>query len=276
MDSNTRVYIEEEQEILREAFRVVLPVVDPSVEPVKVTGARYLADGRTDELVRILNVLSPDVVLLGVKTLENSAVEALRTIRDAFPYIGFVVLCAYYSQDTSKHLKSFLKQNSRRGAYLYKHSLDSVAEFSRVIHAVAEGRLIIDPDLFKSLMVETNIQNSVLKALTAREMEIINWMAKGYKNAAIAEVLSLEVKTVENHINNIFSKLSEYIPNARHARVAAVISYLKATGCMTTDMAVVDRDTNALEEDTIAKPALDALKLSPIDGVFQQSTMRFS
>jgi DNA-binding NarL/FixJ family response regulator len=270
------VYIEEEQEILREAFRVVLPVVDPSVEPVKVTGARYLADGRTDELVGILNVLSPDVVLLGVKTLENSAVEALRTIRNAFPHIGFVVLCAYYSQDTSKHLKSFLKQNSRRGAYLYKHSVDSVAEFSRVIHAVAEGRLIIDPDLFQSLMVENNIQNSVLKALTARELEIINWMAKGYKNAAIAEVLSLEVKTVENHINNIFSKLSEYIPNARHARVAAVISYLKATGSMTTDLSVVDWDIDTSEEDTTAKPALDALKLEPVDGVFQQSTMRFS
>ena len=135
-----------------------------------------------------------------------------------------------------KYLKVFLKKNSRRGAYLYKHSVDSVAEFSRVIHAVAEGRLIIDPQVFEGLMVENNIQNSVLKALTARELEILNWMAKGYKNAAIAEVLSLELKTVENHINNIFSKLTEYIPNARHARVASVISYLKATGSITGDI----------------------------------------
>lgn len=244
--SKVRLYIEEEQEILREAFKVVLPVVDPDVEPVKITGAGNLADGRTDELVETLNVLSPDVVLLGVKTLETSAVESLRKIRDAFPHIGVIVLCAYYSHDALKYLKVFLKKNSRRGAYLYKHSVDSVAEFSRVIHAVAEGRLIIDPQVFEGLMVENNIQNSVLKALTARELEILNWMAKGYKNAAIAEVLSLELKTVENHINNIFSKLTEYIPNARHARVASVISYLKATGSITgeigSEMAYAEED----------------------------------
>jgi hypothetical protein len=67
-------------------------------------------------------------------------------------------------------------------------------------------------------------------------------MARGYRNASIAEVLSLESKTVENHINNIFSKLSEYIPNARDARVAAVLSYLRATGAVTADMASAASD----------------------------------
>ena len=234
--SKIRVYIEEEQEILREAFKVVLPVVDPDIEPVSISGAGPIAGGNLEQLTHKLNVLSPDVVLLGVKTLETPAIASLRLIRDKFPSIGTVVLCAYYSHDALKYLKSYLKKNSRRGAYLYKHSVDSVAEFSRVIHAVAEGRLIIDPQVFEGLMVENNIQNSVLKTLTSRELEILNWMAKGYKNSAIAEVLSLELKTVENHINNIFSKLSEYIPNARHARVAAVISYLKATGAITGEI----------------------------------------
>jgi len=234
--SKIRLYIEEEQEILREAFKVVLPVVDPDIEPVRISGAGNLAGGHTDDLIETLNVLSPDVILLGVKTLETPAVESLRKIRDNFPKVGVIVLCAYYNHDALKYLKAFLKRNSRRGAYLYKHSVDSVAEFSRVIHAVAEGRLIIDPQVFEGLMVENNIQNSVLKTLTARELEILNWMAKGYKNSAIAEVLSLELKTVENHINNIFSKLSDHIPSARHARVASVISYLKATGSVTGDM----------------------------------------
>jgi DNA-binding NarL/FixJ family response regulator len=234
--SKIGVYIEEEQEILREAFKVVLPVVDPEIEPVKITSTGIIADGRVDELADTLNVLSPDVVLLGTKTLEMPSVQSLQLIRESYPKIGVIVLCAYYSPEAIKYLKRFLKKNSQRGAYLYKHSVDSVAEFSRVIHAVAEGRLIIDPQVFQGLMVENNIQNSVLKNLTARELEILNWMAKGYKNSAIAEVLSLELKTVENHINNIFSKLSEYIPNARHARVAAVISYLKATGAVTGDI----------------------------------------
>jgi DNA-binding NarL/FixJ family response regulator len=235
--SKIRVYVEEEQEILREAFKVVLPVVDPQIEPVKIAGAGNIMQGRVNELSDSLTILSPDVVILGAKTLDTPALEALKLIRDRFPKIGVIVLCAYYNHEALKYLKGFLKKSSRKGAYLYKHSVDSVAEFSRVIRAVAEGRLIIDPQVFEGLMVENNIQDSVLKSLTGRELEILNWMAKGYKNSAIAEVLSLELKTVENHINNIFSKLSEYIPNARHARVAAVIAYLKATGAVTGDAA---------------------------------------
>ena len=119
-----------------------------------------------------------------------------------------------------------------------------MAEFSRVIHAVAEGRLIIDPQVFQGLMVENNLQTSVLKSLSPRELEIMGWMAKGYKNTAIAEVLSLEIKTVENHINNIFSKLTEFIPDARHQRVAAVISYLKATGSLTAELGTETETAN--------------------------------
>lgn len=263
MDRKIRLYIEEEQEILREAFKAVLPVVDPNIEPVRVSAAGVVAEGRTQEMAKIFDVLSPNVVLLGLKSLEDSAIESLGLIRKHYPATGFVVLCSYYNEDNIKHLKRFLKTSSQKGAYLFKHSVDSVAEFSRVIHAVAEGRLIIDPSLFQGLMVENNIQSSVLKSLTQRELEILGWMAKGYRNASIAEVLSLEPKTVENHINNIFSKLSEYIPNARHARVAAVISYLKATGSMTMDMGAVDWDADASEEDMGLMPGLNSVDLEP-------------
>lgn len=242
--SKIRLYIEEEQEILREAFKVVLPVVDPDIEPVKVSGAGVIAQGRTEELAEVFNVLSPNVVLLGVKTLSTPAVEALRMIRERYASTGIIVLCAYYSHDAIRYLKGFLKTNSHRGAYLFKHSVDSVAEFSRVIHAVAEGRLIIDPQVFQGLMVENNLQTSVLKSLTPRELEIMGWMARGYKNTAIAEVLSLEIKTVENHINNIFSKLTEFIPDARHQRVAAVISYLKATGSLAAELGTETETAN--------------------------------
>ena len=237
MGRKLRLYVEEEQEILREAFRVVLPVVDSDIEPVKVSGAGFVVRGHTEELPAVFDVLSPDVLLLGMRVLNDPVAGMLTTIRERYPATGLVVLCSYYDTASIKRLKGFLKRNSQKGAYLYKHSVDSVAEFARVIHAVAEGRLIIDPQLFQGLMVENNIQNSVLKSLTPRELEILGWMARGYRNASIAEVLSLEPKTVENHINNIFSKLSEYIPNARDARVAAVLSYLRATGAITADMA---------------------------------------
>jgi DNA-binding NarL/FixJ family response regulator len=276
MDRKIRLYIEEEQEILREAFKAVLPVVDPDIEPVRVSAAGVIAEGRTQEMANIFDVLTPNVVLLGLRSLEDSAIASLGLIRKHYPATGFVVLCAYYNEDNVKQLKQFLKTSSQKGAYLFKHSVDSVAEFSRVIHAVAEGRLIIDPSLFQGLMVENNLQSSVLKSLTQRELEILSWMAKGYRNASIAEVLSLEPKTVENHINNIFSKLSEYIPNARHARVAAVISYLKATGSMTMDMGMVDWDTDASEEDTSLVSGLDSVGLEPMDSMSRARVLRLS
>ncbi len=58
----------------------------------------------------------------------------------------------------------------------------------------------------------------------------LSWMAKGYRNETIAEVLGLEPKTVERHINNIYSKLNSGPANSKHARVHAVKLYLRATG----------------------------------------------
>ena len=80
---------------------------------------------------------------------------------------------------------------------------------------------------------------------------------------------------MENHSNNIFSKLSEYISNARHTRVAAVISYLKATGSMTADTGVVDWDTDASEEDVSLASGLDLVSLEPMGSMSRARGWQF-
>ena len=67
-----------------------------------------------------------------------------------------------------------------------------------------------------------------LDQLSPREFEVLQWMARAYRNDEIAEVLGLEARTVERHINRIFSKLPEDAAS-RHPRVYATLEYLNAS-----------------------------------------------
>ena len=82
-------------------------------------------------------------------------------------------------------------------------------------------------------------RNSALSDLSPRELEVLGWIAKGYRNDAIADVLSRDVKTVERHINNLYGKLksnqledAEDEADSKHPRVRAALSYLRATGML--------------------------------------------
>ena len=66
--------------------------------------------------------------------------------------------------------------------------------------------------------------------MTRREIEVMALMAKACTNGTIASILFIQPRTVEHHINSIFSKLHIAPENGQHARVQAVLSYLKATG----------------------------------------------
>ena len=116
-----------------------------------------------------------------------------------------------------------------------KYSVDSASQLVQIIHAVAEGRVTIDSAIMGDLVAEPS--DSILRELTPRELEILGWMAKGYKNSTIAEVLFLELKTVERHINSIYSKLNAMHDDSQQARVYAILLYLKATGQLVTDPA---------------------------------------
>ena len=78
--------------------------------------------------------------------------------------------------------------------------------------------------------------NGVVQELSPDEMNLLGWLAKGYRNDTIAGLLSRHVKTVEGHINNIYSKLQNYKPDnpdaTMHPWVRAALMYLKAVGLL--------------------------------------------
>ena len=224
-----RLYIMEEQEILREAyktffsFEACIEVVglSDSLEPENLDGA--------------LAALKPDVLLIGTKVLQASFIDKLELSRDKLPRVGIVLLSALYDVKGIKRLRVFAKKSGNGCAYLFKHSLDTIQQLTQVIQAVSQGRVILDPVVMEGLIESGESKAATfLKELSPRELEVLNWMSKGFKNHAIAEILCLELKTIERHINSIYSKLSPFA-EAKHPRVNAITLYLKATGQLPND-----------------------------------------
>ena len=225
---HVRLYLAEEQQILREAYQsFFLP--HPGLEVVGISG-----DTSADALVTAVSTLKPDVLLMGIKVLQPSTVEKLEAVRESSPKVSIVLLSASYDVKGIKALRQFSRGTSAGCAYLLKHTIDTVEQLTQVIHAVAQGRIIVDPLVMEGLIATTDSTASYLKDLSPREQEVLSWMAKGYRNNTIAEVLCLEPKTIERHINNIYSKIGTG-SESQHPRVHAITLYFRAMGLLPAD-----------------------------------------
>ena len=212
--------IVDDQEVIREAFGMLL-ASDPTVNLV---GA--LSDGET--AIKMVPVLDPDVVVMDVKMPGLNGISAAEKIRESHPEVGIILLSAY---DDSEYIREFLKDDPRGKSYLLQHTLGTMDELIRTVHDVATGRTVLDPIMVEKLTSQRGLsENSPLKSLTRREMEVLSLMAKACTNATIASILYIQPRTVEHHINSIFSKLGIASENGQHARVQTVLEYLKATG----------------------------------------------
>ena len=118
-------------------------------------------------------------------------------------------------------------------------------QLTQVIFSVVEGRIIIDPLVMEELIKIGEGRRDFPRDLSSKELEVLSWMAKAYRNDTVAKVLSRDVKTVERHINNIYSKLLSDRNNSenegsKHPRMQAALTYLKATGMLANDQFAED------------------------------------
>lgn len=223
-----RLYIAEEQQLLREAYQTFF-IARPDMDVVGVTG-----DTSGDSLSKAAVTKKPDVMLLGIKILQPATVEKLEMIRESNRDVAIVLLSAYYDVKGITALRMFSRGAGTGCAYLMKHTIDTVQQLTQVVRSVAEGRVILDPTVMDGLIATGDAKATFLKDLTTRELEVLGWMAKGYRNATIAEVIFVDPKTVERHINNIYSKLGN-CPESMHPRVHAIMLYMRATGQLPTE-----------------------------------------
>ena len=221
-----KLYIVEEQEIYREMYNYILPS-HSNIEILRVSG-----NGEAGAMERAVSELIPDVLLLSVKKLDTEIIEELERIRNEHPRMGIVILIIFYSSQDVELLRRLALCGESGMALFLKQSLDKVQQLCQFILAVNQGQVILDPPL-ATFMFAGKPECPFLKQLTTRELEILSLLSQGYTNSAIAGTLFIDIKTVEHHLNSMYSKLKadpDY--NTKHLRVSAARLYLETMGGM--------------------------------------------
>lgn len=221
-----RLYIVEEQEIYREMYQYVLPA-RANIEILRIS-----ASSEKGTISRAVAEVSPNVLLLSVRKLDVNIIEELEKIRTINPKMGIVILIIFYSSQDIELLRRLALCGESGMALFLKQSLDKVEQLCRTIIAVSQGQVILDPPL-ATFMFAGKPECPFLKQLTTRELEILSLLSQGYTNSAIAETLFIDIKTVEHHLNSMYSKLKtdpDY--NSKHLRVSAARLYLESMGTL--------------------------------------------
>jgi DNA-binding NarL/FixJ family response regulator len=109
--------------------------------------------------------------------------------------------------------------------YLLKDRVLELDTFLEAVRKVAAGGSVVDPLVVRSLVTRRDPARP-LAELTTRETEVLELMAAGSSNAAIASQLFVSTRTVESHVNSVFLKLDLQPAEDENRRVRAVITYL--------------------------------------------------
>ena len=180
-----------------------------------------------DELMVAVEQHRPHVVITDIRmppTQTDEGIRAANAIRASHPDTGVVVLSQYV--EPAYALKLF-EQGSEGRAYLLKERVADLEELAAAIRRVAQGGSVVDPKVMDALIQSNSGEGAtILDRLTDREREVMAEMAKGGSNTAIGEALFISARSVEKHINTIFTKLDLIPTDDVNRRVRAVLIYL--------------------------------------------------
>lgn len=156
------------------------------------------------EAVAQAEALQPDVVLMDIQMPDLNGIEATRRIVRTSPHIGVIMLTMFEDNDSV-----FAAMRAGARGYVLKGA--DQEEMVRTIQAVARGEAHFGAAIAHRLMAffaqPHNLPPDVFPDLTGRERELLDLVAQGLNNDAIARRLTISGKTVRNHISNIFAKL---------------------------------------------------------------------
>jgi DNA-binding NarL/FixJ family response regulator len=214
-----RVVVGEDSVVIREGIQRMLERSDD------IDIVATCADAAT--LRAAIAQQQPDVVLTDIRmppTGTDEGIQIAVELRETAPDVGVVVLSQHVEP---AYAVSLLEGGSAGRAYLLKDRLRDSTALTRAIREVAEGGSLVDPVVVDQLVAaRAQRDNSPLRELTDRELQILAMIAEGRSNAAIADDLVVTKRAVERHINAIFLKLGLREDEDVSRRVKAALLYL--------------------------------------------------
>jgi DNA-binding NarL/FixJ family response regulator/class 3 adenylate cyclase len=213
-----RVVLAEDSVLLREGIARLLEDAGFDVVAQSATG---------EDLLRHVAMHRPDVAVVDIRmppTQTDEGLRAAKEIRKRHADTGVLVLSQYVEPGYAMEL---LSESAESVGYLLKDRVADVEEFAAAVRRVAEGGSALDPAVVSEL-VGRHRRDDPLADLSPREREVLELMAEGRSNQAIAERLFVTLRAVEKHVTSIFVKLRLPAAPEDHRRVLAVLALLRS------------------------------------------------
>ncbi|MGW4895925.1 response regulator transcription factor [Kitasatospora sp. NPDC004240] len=215
-----RVVLAEDLYLLREGLIRLLEAHGFTIAAAVETGP---------ELQEALLTHRPDVAVVDVRlppTLTDEGLQAALKARREIPGLPVLVLSQHVQQLYAREL---LADGTGGIGYLLKDRVFNADQFIDAVRRVAAGGTAMDPDVIAKLLQSTSRRSGPLQRLSPREREVLELMAEGCSNSAIAARLVVSDGAVAKHIANIFTKLELSPADDANRRVLAVLAYLNGT-----------------------------------------------
>jgi DNA-binding NarL/FixJ family response regulator/class 3 adenylate cyclase len=218
-EPSMRVVLAEDSVLLREGIARLLEEAG-----FEVVGQA----GNADELMLKVRSYSPDVAIVDIRmppTHTDEGLRAAREIREKHTSTGVLVLSQYLE---TAYALELLSESAEGVGYLLKDRVADVDAFVGAVRRVGEGGSALDPAVVSQLVGRQRRDDPVAD-LTPREREVLELMAEGRSNQAIADTLVVTERAVEKHVTSIFAKLRLPASPDDHRRVLAVLTYLHSS-----------------------------------------------
>ncbi len=206
MNENTRVMIIDDHEIVR---RGIAEIVD------RADGLEVVAEaGTVEDAIRRAELVVPDVMLVDLQLPDGTGIDIMQRIKETKPEIRSIVLTSFDDD-------SALSEALEAGAVAYILKTVRGAEITDVIHAVAEGRVLLDE---RTVTRRRADHGDPTADLTPAERKVLNLIGDGLSNREIGDKLGVAEKTVKNHITSLLAKMGL----KRRTQVAAWVAGQRA------------------------------------------------